>query len=120
MTTTQLIEKVRSLAQIGIVNAKEDAAILQEAADRLHELRAKADPKWYQWLIMDDGLFLVSIKDGESDWTEHKDDADAKKNLDLIAKQLYDLARLQNEPLSAEDMNAFVLRSNEIMEIMTR
>lgn len=75
MTTTQLIKRLKDLAEIGIVNAREDTTALLEAADRLHELRAKADPKWYQWLIMDDGLFLVGIKDGESDWTEHKDDA---------------------------------------------
>ena len=75
MTTTQLIKRLKDLAEIGIVNAREDTTALLEAADRLHELRAKADPKWYQWLIMDDGLVLVSIKDGESDWTEHKDDA---------------------------------------------
>ncbi|MBO5564063.1 MAG: molecular chaperone HtpG [Lachnospiraceae bacterium] len=50
----------------------------------------------------------------------HKDDKEAKNNLNLIAKQLYDLARLQNEPLPADDMNAFVLRSNEIMEILTQ
>lgn len=42
---------------------------------------------------------------------EHDDDANAK----LIGKQLYDLAKLQNAPLSPEEMSAFVERSNEIM-----
>ncbi len=35
---------------------------------------------------------------------------------DLVAKQLYDLAVLSHKPLSGEQMNAFIKRSNLIME----
>ena len=38
---------------------------------------------------------------------------DARTN--TICEQLYDLAKLQNAPLSAEEMSKFVARSNEIM-----
>ena len=76
MTTTQLIKRLKDLAEIGIVNAREDTTALLEAADRLFELRARAMPKWDRWLIMDEGLFLESIsEDGETDWTKNKEDA---------------------------------------------
>ncbi len=37
-----------------------------------------------------------------------------------IAHQLYDLARIQNAPLSPEDMKEFVKRTNDIMLLMTK
>ncbi len=45
----------------------------------------------------------------------HGDDA----YVPTICKQLYDLARLANQPLEPEAMTAFVARSNEIMEWLT-
>ena len=71
MTTSQLITKLNDLAKIGIVNAKEDTAVLLEAVARLIELRAKACPKWNWGLIMDDGMFLESIDGDETNWTVH-------------------------------------------------
>ena len=47
---------------------------------------------------------------------ENKDNA----NVSLICKQLYDLAMLAHKPLSPEEMTAFVLRSNEIMMMLTK
>lgn len=38
----------------------------------------------------------------------------------VICKQLYDLAVLSHKPLSAEEMDAFVKRSNEIMMLLTK
>ena len=75
MTTSQLIKKLNDLAKIGIVNAKEDTAVLLEAAARLIELRARACPKWNWGLIMDDGMFLESIDGDETNWTTRKEDA---------------------------------------------
>ena len=42
------------------------------------------------------------------------------ENVSLICKQLYDLAMLAHTPLSPEEMTAFVLRSNEIMMMLTK
>ena len=42
------------------------------------------------------------------------------ENVSLICKQLYDLAMLAHKPLSPEEMTAFVLRSNEIMMMLTK
>ena len=41
-------------------------------------------------------------------------------NVSLICKQLYDLAMLAHKPLGPEEMTAFVLRSNEIMLMLTK
>ena len=45
---------------------------------------------------------------------EHKDG----ENVMLMCEQLYDLAVLQNAPLSPEAMTAFINRSNEVMMIL--
>ena len=48
--------------------------------------------------------------------TGHEDGENAK----LICEQLYDLAKLQNAPLSPEAMTKFVTRSNEIMMLLAK
>ena len=45
---------------------------------------------------------------------EHEEDKLTK----LIGRQLYDLAQIQNAPLSPDDMAGFVIRSNEIMMML--
>ena len=50
--------------------------------------------------------YVVSNQDGE--------------NAQMICEQLYDLAKLQHAPLSAEAMTKFVARSNEIMMLLTK
>ena len=47
---------------------------------------------------------------------EHKD-AD---NTDIFLEQLYDLAKLGNEPLEPEDMSKFIARSNKIMMLLAK
>jgi molecular chaperone HtpG len=47
---------------------------------------------------------------------EHKDGS----NVTMICEQLYDLALLQNAPLSPEAMTKFIARSNEIMMVLTK
>ena len=48
--------------------------------------------------------------------TEHENDANTK----MICEQLYDLAKLQNAPLSPEAMTKFVARSNDIMLLLAK
>ena len=50
--------------------------------------------------------YLVSHKDGE--------------HTQLFAKQLYDLAKISNQPLNPEDMTAFVQRTNKIMMLLAK
>ena len=42
------------------------------------------------------------------------------ENTAMICEQLYDLAKLQHEPLSPEAMTKFVARSNDIMMMLTK
>ena len=48
--------------------------------------------------------------------TEHQDG----ENAEMICEQLYDLAKLQYAPLSADAMTKFVARSNDIMMLLTK
>ena len=79
MTTTELIKRLRKMSikwKAMALWRKDEWRVIKEAADRLHELRAKLDPMWDRWLIMDDGLLLSEIgEDGDSDWTAIKDQA---------------------------------------------
>ncbi len=47
---------------------------------------------------------------------EHK----KSKKIPMICQQLYDLAKLSNQPLSPEAMSKFIERSNEIMMLLTK
>ena len=49
--------------------------------------------------------YLIANKEGE--------------NADLVLEQLYDLAKLANEPLTSEEMGNFIARSNKIMVLLT-
>ena len=47
-------------------------------------------------------------------------DHEKEKQTKLIFEQLYDLAQIQNAPLSSDDMTRFVARTNEIMLMLTK
>ncbi|MGL5260715.1 MAG: molecular chaperone HtpG [Lachnospiraceae bacterium] len=47
---------------------------------------------------------------------EHTEEEHTK----LICEQLYDLAKIQHAPLEAEAMNKFIVRSNEIMMLLSK
>ena len=42
------------------------------------------------------------------------------EHVPMFAEQLYDLARISNQPLSVDDMTKFVKRSNDIMLLLTK
>ncbi|MBO7356398.1 MAG: molecular chaperone HtpG, partial [Lachnospiraceae bacterium] len=46
--------------------------------------------------------------------TEHEDG----ENTQMICEQLYDLAKIQQSPLSADDMSKFITRSNDILLLL--
>ena len=48
----------------------------------------------------------------------HMDEDD--ENADMVLEQLYDLAKLGNEPLTPEEMSKFIARSNRIMVLLTK
>ena len=48
--------------------------------------------------------------------TSHQED----ENVSMICEQLYDLAKLQHEPLTPEAMSKFIARSNDIMMLLAK
>ena len=46
--------------------------------------------------------------------------AAAVQDFSLLCQQIYDLARIANHPLKPEEMTAFVNRSNQILEFLTK
>ena len=48
--------------------------------------------------------------------TSHQED----ENVSMICEQLYDLAKLQHEPLAPEEMSKFIARSNDIMMLLAK
>ncbi len=48
--------------------------------------------------------------------TSHQED----EHVSMICEQLYDLAKLQHEPLAPEAMSKFITRSNEIMMLLAK
>lgn len=50
--------------------------------------------------------YLVANKDSE--------------HVELFCKQLYDLAMISNKPLAPEEMTAFIQRSNDIMQLLSK
>ena len=69
-----------------------------------------------QTLVLNAGHPLVEYV------TAHQASADKKEQeqVTMICAQLLDLAKIQNAPLTAEEMAAFVARSNEIMMLLAR
>ena len=64
----------------------------------------------------DQTLTLNASNDLVSYLLNHKD----SEHADMFAKQLYDLAKIANQPLSVNEMSEFVKRSNEIMLLLTK
>ena len=64
----------------------------------------------------DETLTLNLNHDLVSYLLDHKEDEKAA----LFCKQIYDLAKISNQPLSPEDMSEFVKRSNEIMLLLAK
>jgi len=49
-----------------------------------------------------------------------KNDEDKQQEVSIICKQIYDLAMMSHKPLGAEEMTAFIERSNKILEIVAK
>ena len=50
----------------------------------------------------------------------HLDEETEDENADMVLEQLYDLAKLGNEPLTPDEMSKFIARSNRIMVLLTK
>ena len=93
-------------------------AVLSEESRRMEEMM-----KMYGMGGMDTGMFggqASLILNADHPLVQYVVENKEGENVELICKQLYDLALLAHKPLSPQEMTAFVQRSNEIMEMIAK
>ena len=93
-------------------------AVLSEESRRMEEMM-----KMYGMGGMDTGLFgghASLILNADHPLVQYVVENKEGENVELICKQLYDLALLAHKPLSPQEMTAFVQRSNQIMMLLTK
>ena len=93
-------------------------AVLSEESRRMEEMM-----KMYGMGGMDTGMFggqASLILNADHPLVQYVVENKEGENVELICKQLYDLALLAHKPLSQQEMTAFVQRSNQIMMLLTK
>ena len=93
-------------------------AVLSEESRRMEEMM-----KMYGMGGMDTGMFggqASLILNADPPLVQYVVENKEGENVELICKQLYDLALLAHKPLSPQEMTAFVQRSNQIMMLLTK
>ena len=93
-------------------------AVLSEESRRMEEMM-----KMYGMGGMDTGMFggqASLILNTDHPLVQYVVENKEGENVELICKQLYDLALLAHKPLSPQEMTAFVQRSNQIMMLLTK
>lgn len=93
-------------------------AVLSEESRRMEEMM-----KMYGIGGMDTGMFggqASLILNADHPLVQYVVENKEGENVELICKQLYDLALLAHKPLSPQEMTAFVQRSNQIMMLLTK
>ena len=93
-------------------------AVLSEESRRMEEMM-----KMYGMGGMDTGMFggqASLILNADHPLLQYVLENKEGENVELICKQLYDLALLAHKPLSPQEMTAFVQRSNQIMMLLTK
>lgn len=93
-------------------------AVLSEESRRMEEMM-----KMYGMGAMDTGMFggqASLILNADHPLVQYVVENKEGENVELICKQLYDLALLAHKPLSPQEMTAFVQRSNQIMMLLTK
>lgn len=93
-------------------------AVLSEESRRMEEMM-----KMYGMGGMDTSMFggqASLILNADHPLVQYVVENKEGENVELICKQLYDLALLAHKPLSPQEMTAFVQRSNQIMMLLTK
>ena len=102
--------------------AEEEKETFQKNADSLTR-RMEEMMKMYGMGGMDTGMFggqASLILNADHPLVQYVVENKEGENVELICKQLYDLALLAHKPLSPQEMTAFVQRSNQIMMLLTK
>ncbi len=110
---TKLTVSVEKLKNVDISSM----ITMSEESRRLQDMMRMYNPGGDMSMFGNDGLTLVL--NANNKLVQYLFDNKDSQNADLICKQLYDLALLAHKPLSAEQMSAFIKRSNDIMLLLT-
>lgn len=91
---------------------------LSEESRRMQDMM-----KMYNMYGMDPGMFGTSetlVLNANHKLVEYVFQQEDSHNVDMICKQLYDLAMLSHKPLDPASMTEFIARSNEIMLLLAK
>lgn len=73
---------------------------------------------------MDSGMFgqtsVTLVLNANNSLVKYIIDNPESDNIDIICRQLYDLALISHSPLSPEAMTEFIVRSNQILELLAK
>ena len=121
---TEIFRKVLNNEKLDVIVEKlkdeniASMAVLSEESRRMEEMM-----KMYGMGGMDTGMFggqASLILNADHPLVQYVVENKEGENVELICKQLYDLALLAHKPLSPQEMTAFVQRSNQIMMLLTK
>lgn len=112
-TLTVKVEKLKDASISSIITSSEESRRMAEMM------------KMYGMSGMDPAMFGAGISEtlvlnANNQLVQYVLDNKEGEYTSMICQQLYDLALLANQPLSAEGMTAFIARSNEILTILTK
>ena len=105
-------EKLKNASLSAMITLSEESRRMQEMM-KLYSMGSNMDPSMFggqQTLVLNLNHPLVQyvLENPEGELS------------DLVCEQIYDLALLSHSPLDSESMTKFILRSNEILEKLTK
>ncbi len=124
-TLTELFKKAlandKLTVKVDKLKDKEISSMLtvSEESRRMQDMmKMYSMPGMGMGMFGDDDMGSTLVLNANNELVKFIFDNKDKENVSIICEQLYDLAVIQNKPLSPENMTKFVKRSNEIMMMM--
>ena len=103
------VENMKDKDVAAIVTLSEDQRRMKDMM-KMYGMSGMGDVDEGETLVLNENHPLVRFV------LEHK----KSQSVPVICQQLYDLARISQHPLTQDEMNAFMKRSNEIMLLLTK
>ena len=110
---TVSVEKLKNTSVSAMITLSEESRRMQEMM-KLYSMGGNMDPSMFgmgqQTLVLNLNHSLIQYV------LEHSEG----EHTSMICQQVYDLALLSHSPLNADSMTKFILRSNEVLEKLTK
>ncbi|WP_031553636.1 molecular chaperone HtpG [Oribacterium sp. FC2011] len=107
-TLTVKLQKMTQAKTAAMLSISEEGRRMNDMM-KMYAMQGMADMPVQETLILNTEHPLVKYL------MENGKDEAKKETINLISEQLYDLARIQQSPLPAEEMTKFIERSNDIL-----